>query len=170
MTTIAITLFALACADLARAGERTRGWTVAVATGVVASIVGVMLLGAYSLEEVLLVIVGLAAVVGWVVTTHRPMRSRLDYARPLGVLAIGLVIQVIAMGWVTPNEPRGLLNTWVVRVPIAGGVVPAHTVLLVAGAMLAQLRTPNVTARRLRPVPVSRKPASGTATPSRGPG
>lgn len=147
MTAIAIAVFALACADLARAGERTRGWVAAVATGVVAALVGVVLLGAYSVEELLLVLVGLAAVVGWVLTTHRPMRSRLDYVLPLGVLGVGLLIQVIAMGWVSPSGPRGLLSTWVERVPIAGGLVPAPTVLLVAGAMLAQLSTANVVVR-----------------------
>lgn len=147
MTAIATTLFALACADLARAGERTRGWMWSVVTAVAAAVLGVVLLGAFSVVEILLVLFGVAVVVAWVLTTGRGLRTRFDYALPLGVLAAGLLVQVVALGWVPAREDGGLLGVWVEHVPLAGGKVSATTVLLLAAAMLAQLSTANIVVR-----------------------
>ena len=147
MSVIAITVFALACADLARAGDRSRGGVWSVGAAVVAAVLGVALLGAFSLEEILLVLLGVGVIVGWVLATGRPMRSRFDYALPLGLLAAGLLVLVIALGWLPARDPGGLLGGWVERVPLAGGPVAPATVLLVAGAMLTQLSTANVVVR-----------------------
>jgi hypothetical protein len=147
MSAIAITVFALACADLARAGDRARGWVRAIVAAALAAVLGVVLLGASSVEEVLLVLLGLGAVVGWVLTTAREMHSRFDYALPLAVLGVGLLVQVLALAWVPAREPGGLLGAWVERVPLAGVAVAPATVLLVAGLMLAQLSTANIVVR-----------------------
>ena len=45
------------------------------------------------------------------------------------------------------REDGGLLGAWVEQVPLAGGMVSATTVLLVAAAMLAQLSTANIVVR-----------------------
>ena len=147
MTVIAIAVFALACADLARAGDRPRRGPAAIGVAVAASALGVVLLGAFTVEEIVLVAVGLAAVIAWVVTSARPMSTRVDYGLPLGVLAVGLLGLVLAMGWVPVREAGGLLGQWVERVPLAAGAVPPATVLLVAAAMLAQLSTANIVVR-----------------------
>jgi len=147
MTAIAITVFALACADLARAGDRGRGWVWPVVTAVVAAVLGLVLLGAFSVAEILLVLFGVAVVAGWVLTTGREMRSRVDYALPLGLLAGGLLVHVVALGWVPAREDDGLLGAWAEQVPLAGAMVSATTVLLVAGVMLAQLNTANIVVR-----------------------
>lgn len=147
MSVVAITLFALACADLARAGDRAGARVWAVVAGVGAAGLGTVLLGAFSALELLLVLLGVGVVVGWVLTTTRAMASRFDYALPLGVLAAGLLVQVVALGWVSSGEDGGLLGDWVERVPLGGVAVPAATVLLVVGATLAQLSTANIIVR-----------------------
>ena len=147
MSVIAITLFALACGDLARAGDSSRRRPAAIGMAVAAAVLGVVLLGALSVEEVMLVAVGLGAIVAWVVTSARPMRARKDYGLPLMVLAVGLLVLVVGLGWVPAREGGGLLGEWVERVPLAGGAVPPATVLLVAAASLAQLSTANIVVR-----------------------
>ncbi|MGA8045402.1 MAG: hypothetical protein WCA30_03970 [Dermatophilaceae bacterium] len=147
MTAIAITVFALACADLARAGDRARGWVWSIVAAAAAAVVGLVLLGAFALEEILLVLFGVGVVVGWVLATAREMRSRFDYALPLLILGAGLLVQAIALGWVPSRESGGLLGVWVEQVPLAGGAVAPATVLLVGAAMLAQLSTANIVVR-----------------------
>lgn len=147
MTVIASTVLALACADLARVGDGTRRKLWPVLTAVVAAVLGVVLLGAFSAPEILLVLLGVGVVVGWVLATSRELRTRFDYAMPLSVLAAGLLVQVVALGWVPTREDDGLLGEWVQQVPLAGGAVPAATVLLVAAALLAQLSTANIVVR-----------------------
>ena len=146
MSVIAITLFALACGDLARAGDSSRRRPAAIGMAVAAAVLGVVLLGAFTVAEVVLVAVGLGAVVAWVLTSGRPMRARTDYGLPLMVLGVGLLALVVGLGWV-PAREGGLLGEWVERVPLAGGAVPPATVLLVAAASLAQLSTANIVVR-----------------------
>ena len=147
MTVIATTVFALACADLARVGDGARRGVWAVGAAVLAAVVGVVLLGAFSTSEILLVLFGVGVVVGWVLATVRELRTRFDYALPLGLLMVALLVQVAALGWVPARADDGLLGAWVQQVPITGGALPASTVLLVAAAMLAQLSTANIVVR-----------------------
>ncbi|MFN2319854.1 MAG: hypothetical protein ABR500_09255 [Dermatophilaceae bacterium] len=147
MSVIAITLFALACADLARSGDRARGRVVAVVVAVLATVLGVFLVGAASGTELGLLVVGLATVIGWVVATAREQRTRFDYGLPLGVLAVGLVVQLIALRWVSPAANGGLLGRWVDGVALSVGPVDSGTVLLVVALMLAQVSTANIVVR-----------------------
>jgi hypothetical protein len=147
MSVIAITLFALATADLARAGERARGRTMAIVVAVIATVLGVFLLGVTSAAEIALLVVGCATVIGWVLVTARPLRLRRDYALPLVVLSGGFAVQVVALGWLESTGESGLIGQWASRVPLAAGDVEPSLILLVVAAMLAQVSTANIVVR-----------------------
>ena len=147
MSAVAISVFALACADLARSGDRVRRRELAIGAAAAAAVLGVLLLGAFGVEELVLVAIGLAAVVAWVVTTSRPVSSRRDYAAPLFILAVALLVQVVALGFLPVREPDGVLAAWVERVSFAGATMAPAQVLLVAGALLAQISTANIVVR-----------------------
>lgn len=147
MTAVAISVFALACADLARSGDRVRRRELAIGVAAAASVLGVLLLGAFGVEELVLVVIGVATVVAWVMTTGRAMSSRAQYGLPLAILAVGLLVQVVALGWLPARERGGLLAEWVERVPLAGAALEPSAVLLVGGALLAQISTANIVVR-----------------------
>jgi len=120
---------------------------VAVVVAVLATVLGVLLVGATSGTEIGLLVVGCATVIGWVLTTGRDLHTRFDYALPLTLLAVGLVVQLVGLRWVSPAENGGLLGRWVAGVPLSVGPIDSPTVLLVVAAMLAQLSTANIVVR-----------------------
>lgn len=165
MSVLAILLIAVGLTDVLRgpaavgAAPSRRRW-LAVGAGLLAILVLGLLAALGSLDDIVLLVVTGAVVVGWVTAEDHAREHERRHGLAIAVLATGVVATILFSGWT--SSAGGAIASWLERVH-----VPAleHThpdrFLLLLGLALVQLSTGNRLVRLvLASVGALRKPSS----------
>ncbi len=137
MSALAVFFVAIGIADICRRITDRRWLT--LCCGPVAALVCALLAGLWHTGDLVLVVIGAAAIVGWVLLCAR---TEVDGARPAAALLVfGAAVAVLGAlaGWASPVG--GLVSRWLPWVGL-DSVDPTHAVMT-AGVVLLQLVTGN---------------------------
>ena len=147
MTIIAITLITIGLSDILRRGWFARART-PLAAYVFAFLFPVLLAwaaGVRTSQDWLVLYVGIATAIAWLVTSHRATERDTRPSVPLGVLLTGLAILAF---YGTESTDGGILGSWFSNNGLPGmRAVGSEALLLFLGAGLIQLSTGNTIVR-----------------------
>lgn len=148
MILIAITLITIGAADLLRRKERFAEQRLpypAIILAVVLPLLLASLVGVTHAQDWLVLSVGIATTIGWIVTSHNPFGDSQRHGLPLGILVSGVAIMAF---YGVSEAPNGVLTQWLNSNGLPGvNALGAERVLLFIGAGLVQLSTGNVIVR-----------------------
>lgn len=167
MSVLALLLLAVGTGDAVRSrawGDRGRARLVTVLAGLSVLVVMAVLAGLSALADVALLALAGAVLIGWVLTSAEEAVRERGAAAPLAVLGLGAALLVLLSGWATPAG--GSVARWLdwSAVPDVSGLDPDRALLL-AGLLLVQFATGNVTVRLVL-IQVGALPREGTPQPS----
>jgi hypothetical protein len=149
MSVLAAWLVGVALADLVRGGDRFTVRGIRTASAVIAAVVTVvvgLLAGLAHGSSLLLLLVGAALAVAWVLLSNRALGTGTGSGLALAVLALGAVVPLLLSGLTRPAA--GPLAAWLgwTTVPQLRDL-SADRFLLLSGLFLAQLSTGNALVR-----------------------
>lgn len=150
MTIIAITLITIGLADIIRRRDRFAAMRIPVPALVFAFLFPVLLawlVGLSTTQDWLVLYIGIATAMGWLVTSHRSTQRNAEHGLPLGVLLGGLAFLAL---YGTQSPIGGVLGDWLNTSAMAGiQRLGAETLLVFLGAALIQMSTGNVIVRHV---------------------
>ena len=149
MTLIAITLVTIGCADVLRRGERFAGMRYPYPTLLLAFLLPVILgwlVGLEYAQDWLVLYVGIATAMGWIITSQNAVRQERRHGLPLIVLLGGIAVMAL-YGTVSATDGSAL-DRWLTGNAFTIGTgLTAGQVLLIIGALLIQVSTGNIIVR-----------------------
>jgi hypothetical protein len=137
MSALAVFLVAVGITDICRRLTRRR-WP-ALCCGPVAVLGLAVFSGLWHVGDVVLMVLGAAAIVGWVLLCARTEHRGAGQVAPLVLFGTTMAVLGVLSGWASPVT--GLIARWLTWVGLTG-VDPTHAVLI-AGVVLVQLVTGN---------------------------
>lgn len=150
MTIIAITLITIGLADIIRRRERFEQMRRPIPALIFAFITPVLLawlVGLSANQDWLVLYIGIATALGWILTSHRSAQSNTQHGLPLGILLGGLALLAL---YGTQSPTGGILGDWLNTKAMAGiQRLGAETLLVFLGAALIQMSTGNVIVRHV---------------------
>lgn len=157
MSALALLLIAVGVGDCCRRpGKRT--WP-AVLISVLIVVVGAALAGLWRLGDLALLVVVVAATVGWLLLGARAERTNRGTSAPLAVLAVAVALLLALSGWA--SDVGGAIAGWAAWVKWPGVEhLDPDRLLMVIGVVLAQIATGNALVRLVLASVGAVKPAS----------
>lgn len=141
MTIIAITLITIGIADLLRRGHRVPAFTVAFLLPLLLA----WLVGIETTRDWLVLYIGVATAMGWLLSSHRASEHGFRADLPLGILGGGLALLAL---YGTQSPIGGSLGGWLESNSLPGmRALGPELLLLFIGAALVQLSTGNIIVR-----------------------